>query len=252
MCERLPPVFRQCPDADYYGDHATAEDQTDCHLLGTPTFRLWISDSQFWETSMPNYELDYKLDFEGPVDIIKELGERGESHWKELHEEILAAQAAREEERNAAAEGAKMTNPKQLVGDTKCPLALVPDTISAEVAMAFLEGALKYGRFNWRVMGVRASTYKSAAERHLAKWWNGEDRDPKTHVKHLASAMACLGILLDAAVCDQLNDDRPPAAPLGELFDEQRRTIEHLRDLFKDCNPRQWTIDDDIPSKEAS
>ncbi len=152
-----------------------------------------------------------------------------------------------EMQRNALTEGAKMSNPKELIGDTKTPLALVPDIIAIEASMAFLEGALKYGRFNWRAMGVKASTYKSAIERHIGKWWNGEDRDKKTRVKHLASAIACLGIILDAELCGKLNDDRPPKAPLDKRLEEQQDTIKHLKELFKDCDPHQWTINDEEP-----
>lgn len=138
---------------------------------------------------------------------------------------------------------AKPTNPKDAIGSGKLPLDLVPDTIEGEVALAYLEGALKYGRFNWRVAGVRASIYRAALRRHLARWWNGEDRDKVTRVKHLASVIACAGILLDAELCGKLTDDRPPAVDLDKLFNVEDQ-IAHLKDLFKDHDPKQWTIHD--------
>lgn len=138
----------------------------------------------------------------------------------------------------------KATNPKDIIGSGKLPLELVPDTIEAEVALSFLEGALKYGRFNWRIAGVRASIYRAALRRHEAKWWNGEDRDQKTRVKHLASIIACAGILLDAELCGKLVDDRPPSAPIGKLIDEYDATVKHLKDLFKEHDPKQFTIAD--------
>ena len=138
----------------------------------------------------------------------------------------------------------KETNPKDAIGSGKLPMELVPDTIEAEVALAYLEGALKYGRFNWRVAGVRASVYRAALRRHLAKWWNGQDRDPKTRVKHLASIIACAGILLDAELCGMLTDDRPPAVPMDKLIDEADAMVAHLKALFKDHNPKQYTIED--------
>jgi len=138
----------------------------------------------------------------------------------------------------------KESNPKEASGDTKCPLALVPDTIDVEVAMAYLEGALKYGRYNWRIKGVRASTYVSAAKRHLSKWFNGQECDPLTKVKHLANAIACIGIILDADLCGKLEDDRPPSIPIDKLMEDQKPLIEHLKKLYGECNPKQYTIAD--------
>lgn len=141
----------------------------------------------------------------------------------------------------------KPSNPKDIVGSTKLSLSLVPWTLSVCGAMGFLEGALKYGRFNWRVAGVRASIYVDALLRHVAKWWNGQDCDKATMVHHLDNAIATLGILRDAMVYDMLEDDRPPAADpdrMATLIDSQGSTIAHLKELFKDHNPYQFTIKD--------
>jgi hypothetical protein len=139
---------------------------------------------------------------------------------------------------------AKATNPKDAIGSTKLPVNLVPDTLLVEAAPAFLEGALKYGTCNWRVAGVRSSIYKAALQRHLAKWWNGQDRDPKTRVKHLASVIACATILLDAELVGKLTDDRPPAAPMDKLIDEADELVKHLKELFKGYEPVHHTIKD--------
>lgn len=138
----------------------------------------------------------------------------------------------------------KLTNPKDAIGATKLPMGAVPDTLVVEASMAFLEGALKYGRYNWRVAGVRASIYHDAMRRHTAKWWNGEDMDSATKVKHLASVIACAGILLDAELCGKLTDDRPPVAPIGDLIGAHDETIKHLKELFKDHHPHQHSIQD--------
>lgn len=146
----------------------------------------------------------------------------------------------------AVLDGSKPTNPKDLIGSGKLPLALVPLTGQAYEALSFLEGALKYGAFNWRVMGVKSSIYMSACFRHMAKWWNGEWADPKTKVPHLASAKACLNIILDAELMGLLTDDRPPANPkLIRFIDETGpEIVEYLRQLYKDENPKHWTIND--------
>jgi hypothetical protein len=138
----------------------------------------------------------------------------------------------------------KPTNPKDQIAVTKLPLHLVPSTLEVFAVLAFLEGASKYGAFNWRVAGVRASVYKSAAERHLKKWWNGEWADKRTGVPHLASAIACLAIILDAGVCGKLTDDRPPPAPVSDLIDGMEADVRRLLDLFADRNPHHFTIDD--------
>lgn len=140
----------------------------------------------------------------------------------------------------------KPTNPKDIVGSTKVPVGLVPETAIIEEAFAFLEGALKYGRYNWRIAGVSASIYHDAMDRHMKKWWNGQDRDPITRVRELASLRACAGILIDAEICGMLNDDRPPMAPVGILLDdaETLAQVAHLKELFKDHHPKQFTIDD--------
>lgn len=138
----------------------------------------------------------------------------------------------------------KPTNPKDIVAQGKLALGLVPDTLIVYAAMAFTEGAIKYGRYNWRIAGVSASVYHDALERHLADWWNGEDLDPQTRVANLASVIACAGIILDAELCGKLTDDRPPSAGVSGLIDSTGPVIAHLKELFKDYSPKQYTIQD--------
>lgn len=138
----------------------------------------------------------------------------------------------------------KATNPKDAIGSTKLPLHLVPASLKVFAALAFTEGAAKYGAFNWRVAGVRASIYKSALERHLEKWWNGEDVDPATGVHHLASVLACAGIILDADLVGKLTDDRPPAAPVSAAIDAMEADVKRLLALHADKNPHHYTITD--------
>lgn len=138
----------------------------------------------------------------------------------------------------------KQTNPKDAIGSTKLHMGLVPDSLVVAAAMAFTEGAAKYGRYNWRVAGVRASIYHDALRRHLAKWWNGEDADKQTGVPHLASVAACVAILLDADLLGKLTDDRPPSSPLGDDIQAAEKVAAGVKQLFAEHNPKQWTIDD--------
>jgi Domain of unknown function (DUF5664) len=104
----------------------------------------------------------------------------------------------------------KDTNPKVAFADRKVPISALPAPVLSELGLALLEGALKYGRHNWRVSGVRASTYYDAAMRHLMCWWEGEDVDPDSGLPHLVKAMACLVVVRDAELLGKMNDDRPP------------------------------------------
>lgn len=143
----------------------------------------------------------------------------------------------------------KASNPKEAFGSEKVPVGLAPDSAIVEMSLAFLEGALKYGRYNWRIAGVRASTYNDAMERHRKRWWNGQDRDPATKVRELASIMACCAILIDAELVGKLNDDRPPKADLNGLLDGAMKNVAHLKELFKAHSPKQFTIADTEPTE---
>jgi hypothetical protein len=141
----------------------------------------------------------------------------------------------------------KPSNPKDLVGSKKLDLGNVPDSAMIALAQAFFEGAVKYGRYNWRIAGVSASTYHAALKRHVSKWWNGQNKDPETRVHHLANAMACLAILFDAELYNMLTDDRPPCPDpdaMARAIDDAAATVEHLRKLFAAHNPKQYTIAD--------
>ena len=138
-------------------------------------------------------------------------------------------------------------NPKDLVAGGKIDITLVPFSAIVGMATAFLEGALKYGRFNWRIKGVRASVYVSALLRHIFKWYNGQDQDRDTQVHHIDNAMACLAIIRDAIVYGKLIDDRAPAEDpdaMAKFIDSQANVIKHLQSLFKDHTPHQYTIGD--------
>jgi hypothetical protein len=92
-------------------------------------------------------------------------------------------------------------------------------TVLAEVGVAMMEGARKYGKHNYRIKGVRASVYFDALFRHMAKWWEGEDIDADSGLSHVTKAIATLFVLRDAMIQGMLNDDRPPKAPEGFFKD---------------------------------
>jgi Domain of unknown function (DUF5664) len=113
----------------------------------------------------------------------------------------------------AEASNTKPSNPKDALGIRKVPITTVPQTVIAELGVAMLEGALKYGRHNYRAIGVKASVYIDAADRHTKSFWEGEDIDPDSKLSHVTKAIASLTVLRDAMICNNWVDDRPPRPP---------------------------------------
>lgn len=106
----------------------------------------------------------------------------------------------------------KGLDPKGAIGKTKDPLWLLPPVAQTEAAWAHQTGATKYGPWNWRSTKVNASTYISAALRHLNAWASGKNQDEESKRSHLGHVVACCNILMDAQAHDCLADDRavPP------------------------------------------
>lgn len=136
----------------------------------------------------------------------------------------------------------KPTNPKDIIGSGKLPLHLWPTTATAMGCMALLDGALKYGRSNFRAVGVRASIYVDAAKRHLDAWFEGEDLDPDSRLPHLAHALACIAIIVDAQAAGKLNDDRMFPGRYRRLVESLTPMVEVLKRKHEDKNPVHYTI----------
>lgn len=136
----------------------------------------------------------------------------------------------------------KPTNPKDIVGIRKAPMSTVSAAVMAEVGVAMLEGALKYGRHNYRKVGVRASVYYDGTMRHLMDWWEGCDTDPDSGMHHITKAITSLVVLRDAMLQGKCEDDRPPiSAPFyGRLNDKASA----LMDKYADRHPKHYTIAD--------
>lgn len=136
-------------------------------------------------------------------------------------------------------------NPKDVLGSLKLPLSLVPQTAIAQCSLALLDGALKYGRWNWRKTPIRVSVYLDACRRHLAKFEAGVETDPDSGLPHLAHAMATIVILMDAIACGRFIDDRPPdSVDLEALFVELTPEVSRLIEKHKEKHPYHYTIKD--------
>lgn len=119
-------------------------------------------------------------------------------------------------------------DPKAAYATTKPALHLNPPAGEIHQSCSMLNGAIKYGPFNWREGdGVEVMTYIGAMKRHIAQFEDGEDTetDPITGITfhHLAAVMATASIVLDAKECGKLIDNRPPKGAASALI--QRLTV---------------------------
>jgi len=145
---------------------------------------------------------------------------------------------------SASGEKSKDTNPKDAIGSDKLPIHLFPITAIMMGCISFLNGALKYGRSNWRKAGVRASIYYDAQNRHMQAWMEGEEIDPDDGVPHLGAALACIAILIDAQAADMLNDDRCVAGGYRKLREDLEPLVKQLKERHEGCDPKHYTIKD--------
>lgn len=121
-------------------------------------------------------------------------------------------------------------NPKQLMGDKKPPLHLLPLAGMVHQSLAQLDGALKYGVENWNDQPVEAATYIGAALRHLQLYKYGEAHARDTTVHNLGGVMACCAILLDAELNGNLIDNRRPSKATCDLLHQAEAVVSVLKD----------------------
>ncbi len=138
----------------------------------------------------------------------------------------------------------KPSNPKDIIGSNKLPLHLWPQTATAYGCLALLDGMLKYGRSNWRAVGVNATIYYDALDRHITAWFEGEDIDPDSGLPHLAHALACLAILVDAQAAGKLNDNRFYPGGFRKTVEAVTPHVARLKEKYKDRSPKHYTIQD--------
>lgn len=112
------------------------------------------------------------------------------------------------------------TNPKDLLGSKKPPIHLVPPASLIYQALGMDDGATKYGPYNWRDNKVIATIYVSACMRHLLQWLDGEELAKDSKKPHLAHAISCIGIIIDALETGNLIDDRPTHGAAPSLIEK--------------------------------
>lgn len=137
----------------------------------------------------------------------------------------------------------KPSNPKDSLGVQKAPLSTVPMNVVAELGVAMLEGSAKYGRHNYRAVGVRTSVYFDAAMRHLVAFWEGEDIDPDSGMSHVVKAIATLVVLRDSQARGNWVDDRPPQSEAG-LYSRLNTLSADVLARHADKSPKHYTASD--------
>lgn len=138
----------------------------------------------------------------------------------------------------------KPTNPKDAIGSDKIPFHLWPETATILGALGCLDGACKYGRSNYREIGVRASIYYDAAIRHLNAWFEGEECAEDSDVPHLGHALACIAIVVDAQAAGKLHDDRQLPGGYKALLEAMTPLVKTIKARHEGKRPKHFTIAD--------
>ena len=121
---------------------------------------------------------------------------------------------------------ATTTNPKDLLGAKKVSITKLPAVAILHAAHAMMDGARKYGPYNWREKEVSAFIYIDAAKRHLDAWFDSrEETAQDSGVHHLGHAIACCAIILDALETGNLVDDRPKKGAYAEVLTRLNKII---------------------------
>lgn len=113
-------------------------------------------------------------------------------------------------------------NPKDRVAKTKVPLHLLPPAGTIAFAQACADGAAKYGPYNWREKPISLMEYLGAQLRHILALIDGEDLAADSGRHHQAHVGATAAIILDAAACGTLIDDRPAKGAASQLLEAHR------------------------------
>lgn len=109
-------------------------------------------------------------------------------------------------------------NPKNVAAQGRVQVALLPAAGVIHGAHACMEGARKYGPYNWRDEKIALMAYASAAQRHIQKWVDGEEVDEGSGAHHLGHAIATCAIALDALECGSAIDDRPARGAASDVL----------------------------------
>lgn len=127
---------------------------------------------------------------------------------------------------------------------------LVPYDAVNEIAKVLTFGAAKYEARNWE-KGMDWSRAFGALQRHLTRWFHGQDKDKETQLTHLANAGCCLFFLISWELRQVGNDDRPKLDP--KLLEHMDNTefMQNVFELLKQTPQQQVTEDADEEQDDA-
>lgn len=91
--------------------------------------------------------------------------------------------------------------------DEKVDLSILPRAGLDAAARAFMYGAKKYARDNYK-QGMKFSRLVSALMRHVTAWNEGEDRDSESGLSHVDHTLACAMMLAYYLANERGTDDR--------------------------------------------
>jgi len=89
----------------------------------------------------------------------------------------------------------------------KAELSYVPSSTLFAISKVFMYGAQKYSPNNWR-RGMSWTSVYNCLQRHLLKWYDGEELDDESLVPHLYHIIANAAMLIEYAETYKDGDDR--------------------------------------------
>ncbi len=136
-------------------------------------------------------------------------------------------------------------NPKDAIGSNKLPLHLFSAAGVAMGCLGKLDGALKYGRGNYRAADIRYTIYLDAIKRHCDALLEGEDVDPESGLHHICHILAGADILADTYAGKTLIDDRNFKGGYWRGFvNDLTGHVKRLKEKHLEKNPRHYTVKD--------
>ncbi len=117
-------------------------------------------------------------------------------------------------------------NPKNVAARSRIKPSLLPAAGIIHGAHAAMDGARKYGPYNWRKEKIALMEYVSACQRHLMDFQDGENDAPDSQCHHLGHVIATCAIMLDAIENGCVIDDRPPPGNAPAILNRLRAKVE--------------------------